>query len=281
MKKMPSALISAEDLLQIIDHPGVKIIDASYGLPELPVRIGAAVDFDIDDIADPDSPFLHTLPTPEIFAEKVGRLGISNSDRVIVYDRNGIWMAAARAWWMFRVFGHDNVQILDGGLPVWVLKQYDLMPKDRETPPPAPATFIATLRPELCKTRVDILQNLADLSFTVIDARDEKRYSGTTPEPRAGLDSGHIPGSVNLPFMKLINPVTGELRHNGELVDEIAIAGIDPAKPLAVSCGSGVTACVVALALYQTGMPGAAIYDGSWTEWGSDDSLPKKKGNAP
>lgn len=276
---MTNALISAEDLLKIINDPNVKLVDASYGLPELPVRIGNAVDFDIDDIANPDSRFLHTIPSEEIFAKKVGQLGISNNDKVIVYDRNGIYMAAARVWWMFRLFGHDNVQVLDGGLPAWVQAQYDLTPKDGEAP--APATFTARFRPELHKNRADMIQNLGDHSFTVIDARDSQRYSGSVAEPRPGMESGHIPGALNLPFMKLLDPATGKMKSNRDLVTEIAASGLDPAKPLAISCGSGVTACVVALALHQTGTPDAAIYGGSWAEWGGDHSLPKKKGMEP
>lgn len=276
-----NALISAEALFKIINDPKVKIIDASYGLPELPVKIGNAVDFDIDDIANPDSRFLHTLPSPEIFSEKVGKLGIANDDTVVVYDRNGISMAAARAWWMFRIFGHDNVYVLDGGLPAWVAREYDLTPKDESDPAPAPAVFLARLRPELHKVRDEMLANIDNPAFQVLDARDPARYSGAAPEPRPGMEGGHIPGSVNLPFMNLIDAATGQMKPSAELVAEISQTGVDPQKPIAISCGSGVTACVVALALHQTGAPDAAIYGGSWTEWGGDRSLPKKKGNEP
>lgn len=277
----PNALISADELLKILDRPDLRLVDASYGLPELPVRIGNAVDFDIDDIANPDSPFLHTLPSAETFAEKVGALGIANEDTVVVYDRNGMSMAAARAWWMFRTFGHQKVFVLDGGLPAWVQREHPLVPREEDDAPPVPAVYRATLRPELHKTRDDIVHNLTSNDFTLLDARDPKRYSGDMPEPRPGMSAGHIPGSINLPFMTLLNPLTGEMKPTADLVAEIARTGIDPLKPVAISCGSGVTACVVALALHQTGVPDAAVYGGSWAEWGGDASLPKTKGEAP
>ncbi|TAL31708.1 MAG: sulfurtransferase [Alphaproteobacteria bacterium] len=274
---MTGALISAEHLRKILDEPGVKLLDASYGLPTMGERIGNAVDFDIDEIADPDATQPHTLPSPEVFAELVGELGIGNNDRVIVYDRAGMAMAAARAWWMFRVFGHDKVQILDGGLPFWLKKNYPLQPVSGE--PPARRVFRAKFRPELFRRRKDILDNLNKKSFTVVDARDAKRYSGEAPEPRPGIEPGHIPGSLNVPYASLIEPSTGLLRKKDELKN--ALRHVSTSKPIVVSCGSGVTACVVALALYQTGNQNAAIYGGSWMEWGGDPSLPKTKGGNP
>jgi thiosulfate/3-mercaptopyruvate sulfurtransferase len=275
-ESMSRALISAAELKAIIGAPDVKLVDASYNLPPVDARIGNAVDFDIDEIADPDAPLPHTLPSPEVFAQAVGRLGISNNDRVIVYDRSGVAMAAARVWWMFRAFGHDRVQVLDGGLPAWAAAGYPLQPKTDDTP--QPATFSATFRPQLFKRRQDIVDNLKSKSFTVVDARDPRRYSGEAPEPRPGMEGGHIPGSLNVPFMSLIGP-DGLFRTGAALKD--ALSAIDTQKPVAVTCGSGVTACVVALGLAELGNDNAAIYGGSWTEWGGDPSLPKQKGNQP
>ena len=274
---MTSALISAAELKKLLDAPDVKVLDASYGLPQMGERIGNAVDFHIDDIADPDAPQPHTLPSPDLFAERVSELGINDTDRVVVYDRAGMAMAASRAWWMFRTFGHDKVQILDGGLPAWVKAGYPLLPASAEAP--KPGAFKATFRPGLFKRRQDILDNLGKKSFTLIDARDARRYSGEAPEPRPGMSGGHIPGSVNVPYAGLIDPSTGLFRKAPDL--KTALSRVDASKPVAVSCGSGVTACVVALALYETGNQNAAIYGGSWAEWGGDPALPKTKGGAP
>lgn len=276
-----TALISPEELSMILDRPDVKILDASYGLPDIPVRIGAALPFDIDDVADPAAALPHTLPTPALFAEKAGALGISNDDTVIVYDRNGIHMAAARAWWMFRVFGHRHIRILDGGLPAWVAAQLPVMPAPDRPETPARAVYKAAYRPELVKLQDEILANISTGSFTLLDARDARRYSGDAAEPRPGMESGHIPGAYSQPFAELVDPETGALKPREVLADILARHKIDPARPVACTCGSGVTACVVALALHETGHPDAAVYDGSWTEWGSAAGLPKKKGDQP
>ncbi|MEZ0224799.1 MAG: sulfurtransferase [Alphaproteobacteria bacterium] len=274
---MTSALISAAELKTVLDAPDVKVLDASYGLPQMGERIGNAADFHIDEIADPDAPMPHTLPSAELFAEMVGALGVGSGDRVVVYDRAGMAMAASRAWWMFRAFGHDKVQILDGGLPAWMKSGYPLRPASGDAP--KPAVFMASFRPELFKRRQDILDNLGKKSFTVVDARDARRYSGEAPEPRPGMAAGHIPGSINVPYVNLIDPATGLFRKTPDL--KTALSRVDASKPVAVSCGSGVTACVVALALYETGNQNAAIYGGSWAEWGGDPALPKTKGGAP
>lgn len=274
---MTSALISASELHEILDAPGVKILDASYNLPPAPGRIGKAIEFDIDMVADMDAEQAHTIPSAQDFAEIVGEMGISSDDRVIIYDRAGLAMAASRVWWMFRLFGHDNVQILDGGLPAWLGAGYTLEPFDDD--PATDAIFNATFRPELFKQRQDIVDNLSAKEFTVLDARDARRYSGEAPEPRPGMEGGHIPGSLNVPYASLIDPATGLFKKNDDL--KAALGRVDPSRPVAVSCGSGVTACVVALGLFETGVTNASIYGGSWSEWGSDPSLPKTKGGNP
>jgi thiosulfate/3-mercaptopyruvate sulfurtransferase len=270
---MTSALISPEELHKLLNH--VKILDASYNLPPSPEGIPGAVDFDIDDVADPAAALPHTIPSPELFAAKVGKLGVGGGDPVVVYDRAGISMAAARAWWMFRLFGHDNVRILDGGLPAWRRAGLPVAPKNAA---PAPRIFKSTFRPQLFKMRAEMQDNLARQAFTVLDARDAKRYAGEAAEPRPGMSPGHIPQSLNVPFMSLTDPATGKMKPRAELAALLDVGGN---KPVACTCGSGVTACVVALGLFETGVPDAAVYGGSWAEWGGDPALPKTLGKNP
>lgn len=278
---MIPALISAKDLQAILADPATKILDASYGLPYLPVRIGAAVDFDIDDIADADAALPHTVPAAEVFAQKVSALGISNADTVVIYDRAGMHMAAARAWWMFRLFGHEKVHVLNGGLPAWVGAGLAVTPRPEMPEPAAAGKYTAQLQPHLLKLQDDILENIETGSFVLLDARDERRYSGDMAEPRAGMQSGHVPGSLSTPFAQLIDPHTGLMRTREEIAQIFAKKNVDLSRPLACTCGSGVTACVVALALHDIGHTDAAIYDGSWSEWGAAPELPKKQGHIP
>src|SRR5690606_16647749 len=156
----------------------LRILDASYRLPMLPVRIAGAIDFDIDDVADPGAKLPHTLPSPEVFAQKVGALGISHDDLVVIYDRSGMHMAAARAWWMFRVFGHKRVLVLNGGLPGWVDEGLPVVPRPETPEVITPVEYIPHFRPELLKTQRDVLQNIGAQAFTLLDARDMQRYSG-------------------------------------------------------------------------------------------------------
>ncbi len=263
--KIMSALITAAELKKILSQPHVKVLDASYNLPPSAMGIPGAQDFNIDDVADPVSPFAHTIPTEEIFAAKAGACGIGNDDLVVVYDRNGIAMAAARVWWMYRLFGHENVKILDGGLPAWVKAGY--APAEKAAAAPAPATFTVKFRPELLKRLNQVTDNLIRKGFTVLDARDTKRY-----------EDGHIPDALNLPFSNLVNP-DGTLKPKEQLEKAFQTSSADLKKNIACSCGSGVTACVVALALYELGHKDVAVYDGSWTEWGANTVLPKLKGS--
>lgn len=273
-----SALISPQDLHGILHEPEVRILDASYGQPPTGMGIEKAVDFDIDLIANLAAPLPHTIPSPELFGEMVGKLGVSNKDIVVIYDRSGIAFAAARAWWMFRLFWHENVKVLDGGLPAWIAAGYPLAQKPAA---PQPVYFTAGYRPELFKEQQDMLDNIRTKKFSVLDARDAKRYTGELPEPRPDVESGHIPGALSLPFMTLIHPDGGHLKQKEDLKTAIARTGVDLSKSIACSCGSGVTACVLALALYETGHKEAAVYGGSWTEWGTNPALPKSKGIAP
>lgn len=269
-----SALLSPQELATLLHQPHVRVIDATYGQPPSGLGIEKAVHFDIDLISDTAAPQAHTIPSPEIFADEVGKLGIGNDDLVIVYDQTGMAFAAARVWWMFRLFGHDNVRILDGGLPAWRAAGLPLVPKNAA---PQPVFFTARFRPELFKHREDILANLSNPAFAVLDARDPRRFSGQIPEPRPGMASGHIPGSQNAFFGSLIDPDTGRLHAADTLKQHFAQENLPTTGPITCTCGSGVTACVVALALHEMGNRDAAIYGGSWPEWATTPGMPVDK----
>ena len=253
----------------------VKWVDASWHMPSekrdaqaeyAREHIPGAVFFNLDDISDPDSPYPHMLPSPERFAEKISALGISNDDHVVVYDTAGLF-SAPRAWWMFRVFGHNSVSVLDGGLPQW---KADGLPLEQGIVQPSAVPFISRFRPELVRSAQDILA----AQEPVLDARSADRFHGRVAEPRPGLRSGHIPGSRNLPWNQLLDASKTHFLPPGQLQAAFVAAGIDPAKPLITSCGSGVSACILALALDQLGQKDVAVYDGSWAEWGSRQDLP-------
>lgn len=269
-----SALISPQELAGLLQDPRTRIVDATYGQPFSPLGIAGAVDFDIDRVADPAAPLAHTIPDAETFAVETGKLGIAAGDAIVVYDQTGMSFAAARVWWMFRLFGYNDVRILDGGLPAWLAAGLPVAAKT----PPVPMTSLALFRPELFKRREEMLENIASKEFTVIDARDPRRFAGSVAEPRPGMQVGHIPDSHNVFFGSLIDPENGQLKKPDDLRAVFAESGADIDKPVACTCGSGVTACVVALALHEIGKPDAAIYGGSWSEWATSPGMPVAKG---
>jgi len=255
----------------------VKLADVTWFLPTMnrnakreyaDAHIPGAVYFDIDDIADPDDPLPHMLPDAARFAERVGKLGLSNGDRIVLYDNNR-YSASARAWLMFRAFGHTDVAVLDGGLGKW---RAEGRPVDDAVVKPNGARFNARRNPALVRDLEQMRANLQHRPELVIDARTAGRFAGTDPEPRAGLRSGHIPGSVCLPYLELIE-ADGTLAPQDALRRRFAEVGIDE-RPIATTCGSGVTACTLALALYDIGRSDVAVYDGSWTEWGGSADTP-------
>lgn len=279
--KNPEALVDVEWLGEHLDDETVKIIDATYHLPiserdaaeEFEFRhIPGSVFFDIDDICDKGTDLPHMIPTPDVFAEKVGSLGISNDDKLVIYDGSGGFLAAARAWWMFRMFGHQDVCVLDGGLPQWGKKK---KPLEHGPVEPEATAYSAAFNPAMVRTMSQMLENMESGEEQVLDARNERRFTGVDWEPRPTKRLGHIPGSINLPFPELMVARKDFLyRPAEEIATAFANAGVDWDKPIVATCGSGITACVLAFAAHLMGHDQVSVYDGSWAEWGNTDDTP-------
>ena len=273
-----SPLVTPEWLAQNLGRRDFRVVDGSWHMPQLKrdaraefveAHVPGAVFFDIDAIADPRTSLPHMLPRAAEFSRSVGRLGIGDRDRVIVYDSRGV-VSAARVWWTFRAFGHDAVAVLDGGLPRW---RAEGRPVESGSAAPKPRRFTARLRRSLVRDLAGMRRNLTTRKAQVLDARSRGRFAGTEPEPRAGLRAGHIPRSLNLPYDELYQK-DGTLLPPDALRQKFEASGLDLDKPVVTSCGSGITASVLALGLYAIGRPDVAVYDGSWTEWGGDGDTP-------
>jgi thiosulfate/3-mercaptopyruvate sulfurtransferase len=276
-------LIESDELARDLGAPDLVIIDATWYMPNegknahaeyLEEHIPGALFFDIDEIADTKSTLPHMLPPPEKFSSRMRAMGIGDGSRIVVYDSRGLY-SAARVWWTFRVMGVDDVSVLNGGLPKW---KREGRPLESVAPPNRTTRhFTARRNLELVRDLSDMKALLKDKSAQIIDARAPERFAGKAPEPRAGLRSGHIPGSHNVPFSKLLNQ-DGTLKSPPELQRLFEQAGIDLNKPVVTSCGSGITASVLALGLAELGHRRTSVYDGSWSEWGADQSLPIETG---
>jgi thiosulfate/3-mercaptopyruvate sulfurtransferase len=273
-----NGMIPAEDLYFLLGgSEKIKVLDATFAAVRgqspyhafLESRIEGAQFFDIDAVADQESTLPHMLPTPEYFEDCISSMGISNDDHVVVYDQSGLYMASSRVWWMFRTFGHNNVYVLEGGLSAWKARGYILASGAADSL--IRGNFKASFRPELVVGRNDIMNNLETGDFLVLDARPAARFAGNAPEPRPGMRGGHIPRSVSLPFMETLEP-SSFLKSPKTLEQIFESHGLAPDARLAVSCGSGVTACTVALALFKARGQEVAIYDGSWSEWGDENA---------
>ncbi len=276
----PDALVSTEWLAEHLADPGVKILDCTWHHPSTNLdgrtqyrgrHLPGSVHFDIDHVADKSNPLPHMLPAPADFAIKVGLLGIGNGDRVIVYDRLYGGSAAARVWWMFRVFGHGNVAMLDGGLGKWTKEK---QPTEMAPVRPEPKTFNATFNSALVRNLPDMKANLASGAAQVIDARGPGKFDGTQEDVFSFKRLGHIPNATNIPWADLIDPDSGAMLAPELLAARFAAGGIDLQRPIVTTCASGITSCLVALALDRLGHPDTAVYDGSWAEWSRAEDTP-------
>ncbi|KAJ7948969.1 Sulfurtransferase [Quillaja saponaria] len=292
-------VVSVDWLHANLKDPDIKILDASWYLPDEqrnPIQeyqvahVPGALFFDVDGISDRSTNLPHMLPSEEAFAAAASALGIENKDGVVVYDGKGIF-SAARVWWMFRVFGHNKVWVLDGGLPTWRASGYDVessassdtilkasaasevIEKVYKGQAVGPVTFQTKFQPNLIWTLEQVRKNIEEKSHQHIDARSKPRFDGGAPEPRKGIRSGHVPGSKCIPFAQVLD-ASQTLLPPDELKKRFDQEGISVESPVVTSCGTGVTACILALGLYRLGKADVAVYDGSWTEWGAHSETP-------
>lgn len=281
MSDPDNLFVSPEWLSGHLADPDIRIFDASWHMPAAGREAGAeyrsghipgAVFFDIDAIADHATDLPHMLPSPADFAAAVGAMGFGDGMRAIIYDSVGLF-SAPRLWWMMRFFGVAQVAILAGGLPAWIAAG---LPLETGTPHHATAIFTPHVDRSLVADAAQVLTALETGGAQVMDARSAERFAGKVAEPRPGLRAGHMPGARNLPFTTLVE--AGHLKSRAALETAFAAAGIDPDRPTIATCGSGLTACILSLALATTGRAPATVYDGSWSEWGGQNNLPVETG---
>jgi thiosulfate/3-mercaptopyruvate sulfurtransferase len=275
------ALVSADWLEAHLTDPDIKILDCTWHHPSTNLdgrtqfrgrHLPRAVHFDIDSVSDPANPLPHMLPSPEDFSKKVGLLGINDGDKVVVYDRQFGASAAGRVWWMFHVFGYDNVALLDGGFNKWAKEK---RPSDME--PTRPEKKVFTAKPAnlaLVRTLAQMKDNLNSRVEQVIDARGPAKFDGTQDDVFPFKRLGHMPNAINVPYADLIDPDTFTFIPTDQIGARFASAGIDLQKPIITTCASGITSCVAAIGLWQLGKKDVPVYDGSWFEWQLADDTP-------
>ena len=278
-------IVETDWLAAHLDAPDLVVFDGSWHLPTtgrdpkaeyMTGHVPDALFFDIDDLSDEKSSLPHMLPSTVKFASRMKKMGVGDGMRIVVYDTQGLF-SAARVWWTFRAMGHDDVAVLNGGLKKWTAEGRDL-----EDGPPRKRPechYTPLLNASLVRDMDDMKDLLAKKSTQIVDARPAGRFVGSEPEPRPGLRGGHLPGARNVPSQSLLND-DGTLKAPSELGKIFASAGIDPALPVVTTCGSGVTASILSLALAVLGQTNAAVYDGSWAEWGAENGLPIESGPA-
>jgi thiosulfate/3-mercaptopyruvate sulfurtransferase len=276
-------LVSTEWLGERLGAPRLSVIDGSWYLPGsgrdttreyLAGHIPGAVFFDLDASSDPNSSLPHMLPQELAFARRMGSLGLDDRDDLIVYDGSGNNLSAARVWWTFRVFGHPRVAVLDGGMGKWRREGRPLEPGIVARPP---GDFTASLDRSAIRDLAQMRSNLTTRRELVVDLRPAGRFAGQEPEPRPGIRSGHLPGSLNLPFAGLSGP-DGTILPEAELRGLLRAKGIDLSQPIIATCGSGTSACTLLLAAELLGFHDVALYDGAWTEWGGQNDTPIETG---
>ncbi|MGR3371905.1 MAG: 3-mercaptopyruvate sulfurtransferase [Pseudooceanicola nanhaiensis] len=280
----PKTLVSTEWLAAHLKDPDLRILDATCFLPGADrdakseyeaAHIPGARFFDIDDISDGRSDLPHMAPPVEKFMSRLRAMGVGDGHQVVVYDTHGLF-SAARVWWLFRLMGQNDIAVLDGGFPKWQAEQ---RPVEDMEPIVRDRHMTVRRQNQLVKdvTQVSAASKLGD--YAIVDARSAARFAGEAPEPREGLRSGHIPGSRNVPYTDLLSG-DGTMKDAAELRGIFEAAGVDLSKPVITTCGSGITAAVLSLALERIGKRDHALYDGSWTEWGASSTLPVETGAA-
>lgn len=284
-KNAKNWIVETDWLAEHLDAPDLVILDGSWHLPTakrdpkaeyLAEHIPGALFFDIDDLVDEKSDLPHMLPSTVKFASRMKKMGIGDGKRIVVYDTHGLF-SAARVWWTFRAMGHQDVAVLNGGLKKW---KAEGRPIEDMPPPPRSARHYTPLQnSELIRDIEDMKGYVAKGGMQIVDARPAARFEGTEAEPRPGLRKGHIPGAKNVPSQSILNP-DGTLKSKDELEKLFRDAGIDPQQPVVTTCGSGVTASMLSLALAVIGQTNAAVYDGSFAEWGRENGLPVETGKA-